>query len=189
MVDGESSGSFFEPERSIVLLGLKHSGKSSVAASLSRRTGMPWEDTDRLICVASGCKSAREVYKTFGKGGFKEFEYQVCFSLSKRLEKERIIVATGGGIADNENALECLGTRADYIYLCESRDVLYNRLMKRGRPAFLPESKTEEAWAWIYKRRHGYYQSLAEFSIDCRDRSVEEIAMEVEKLLLSEGKS
>ncbi len=179
----ESSGimrdkGFTAPSRSIALTGLKHSGKSSVAELLSLRLGMPWEDTDRLICNESGLCSAREVYRSLGEAGFKKMEFRACAALARRAERERIVIATGGGIAENDEALESLSAAADFIYLYETAEVLYQRFMRGGRPAFLPAEGAEEAWRCIYIRRDNTYRQWASLVIDCRGRSPEEVARE-----------
>ncbi len=166
--------------KSIVLFGLKHSGKSSVASCLSRRMGLRCVDTDRLICEEFGFKSAREAFKARGKTGFKDLEYRACVVAAELARRERLIVATGGGIADNSPAMEQLSSFAATIYLRESADVLYERFMRKGRPAFLSEEKPAEEWARIYARRDRLYASRASLIIECSNRSIEEIADEIE---------
>ncbi len=173
------------PSRSVALLGLKHSGKSSVAELLSHRLDIPHVDTDRLICAKSGCVSAREAYRELGKDGFRELEYSVCSDLARRAGAEKMVIATGGGIADNEKALETLSAAADFIYLFESEEILYKRFMEGGRPAFLPEEGAKEAWSRIYSRRDRICRRRASLVIDCRSRSLTEVAESAYEFVMS----
>ncbi len=176
------------PESSIALLGLKHSGKSSVAVRLAERLDLPCVDTDRLLSIESGCAGARDAYKTLGREGFRKMEYRVCGRLARRAARELVVIATGGGIADNEKALDVLSPSVCFVYLRESESVLYERFMGGGRPAFLPEDNTREAWARIYMRRDKCYLRRAFAVIDCRGRSIRQITEEAIGLLVPDGR-
>lgn len=172
-----------EKKRSIALIGLKHSGKSSVAQSLSQSSGRPLIDTDLLICSESGYKSARQAFKMLGESGFKKLEYKVCRKLAVRAAHELLIIATGGGIADNKKAMETLKQVAEFIYLREPADVLYNRFIQNGCPAFLPEKGSREAWANIYDRRDRIYSRRADLTVECDNRAISDIADELKQWL------
>ena len=161
--------------KSPALLGLKHSGKSSVAERLSNRLSLPCLDTDRLVSHEAGCDSARETFKAVGRARFRDLEERVCSKLARRAENERIVLATGGGLADNEEALAILSQEFYLIYLLDSEQVLYDRFMKGGRPAFLPQKNTREAWSQIYRRRDRCCRRWADRIVDCRRRTVAEI--------------
>ncbi len=181
----EKSAGGKAPGSSIALLGLKHSGKSSVAALLARRLAIPCVDTDSLICSGSGCSSARKAYLEQGEAGFKELEFKACEAIARRAAEERMVIATGGGIADNEKALDRLGSCAVFIYLHESEDTLYERFMEGGRPAFLPAVNTREAWSRIYRRRERIYRRRAALTLECRGRGPADVTQEALDLIMS----
>jgi shikimate kinase len=83
-----------------VLLGPKHSGKTAVGRELAALLEMPFFDTDELIEAETG-KSVRALY-TAGQNVFRRHEAAALFAL---LNKQYGVIATGGGIIDNDDAM------------------------------------------------------------------------------------
>ena len=56
--------------KSVILLGIKHCGKSSQSVLLGKKLDFDTYDTDQVIVDMTG-KSAREIYTEFGEESFK----------------------------------------------------------------------------------------------------------------------
>lgn len=83
----------------IILMGIKHCGKSTQGRMLGKDLGAPFYDTDTVIKKISG-KSPREIFLEEGKDGFMEKEKDACFAIAQEIEEKQIkkvVIATGGG--------------------------------------------------------------------------------------------
>ena len=91
--------------KSIILLGIKHSGKSTQGLLLSKELNCPWVDIDEKITELTG-KTPREIYNQQGAAGFMQAEEEACSKIIDEFKNQKIIISTGGGICDNAPALE-----------------------------------------------------------------------------------
>jgi len=80
--------------RSLYLVGMMGSGKSSTGRPLAERLGYGFVDADAVIEQASGCTIA-EIFERDGEAGFRAIETQVLSAISQR---HSLVVATGGGV-------------------------------------------------------------------------------------------
>src|SRR3954468_14139157 len=79
--------------RSLLLVGLPGSGKSTVGRGLARRVGLPFIDSDHAIEQRLGC-SIREYFAREGEAAFRDIEQQVLAEISGGAT---CVLATGGG--------------------------------------------------------------------------------------------
>ena len=80
--------------RSLYLIGIMGSGKTSTGRPLAERLGYGFVDADAVIEQAAGC-SIPEIFQREGEEGFRALEHQVLNSISQR---HSLVVATGGGV-------------------------------------------------------------------------------------------
>ena len=80
--------------RSIYLVGMMGSGKTSTGRPLAERLGYGFVDADAVIEQAAGC-SIPEIFDRDGEAGFRKLESQVLSAISQR---HSLVVATGGGV-------------------------------------------------------------------------------------------
>ena len=80
--------------RSIYLVGMMGSGKTSTGRPLAERLGYGFVDADAVIEQAAGC-SIPEIFERDGEAGFRNLESQVLSAISQR---HSLVVATGGGV-------------------------------------------------------------------------------------------
>ncbi len=76
----------------LVLIGLRGTGKTTVARLLGERLGWSWFDADAEIEAAAG-KSIKRIFADEGERAFREWETKVVAELAGR---ERAILALGG---------------------------------------------------------------------------------------------
>ena len=80
--------------RSLYLVGMMGSGKTSTGRPLAERLGYGFVDADAVIEQAAGC-SIPEIFDRDGETGFRSLESQVLSAISQR---HSLVVATGGGV-------------------------------------------------------------------------------------------
>jgi shikimate kinase len=80
--------------RSLYLVGMMGSGKTSTGRPLAERLGYGFVDADAVIEQAAGC-SIPEIFQRDGEAGFRSLESQVLNAISQR---HSLVVATGGGV-------------------------------------------------------------------------------------------
>ena len=80
--------------RSLYLVGMMGSGKTSTGRPLAERLGYGFVDADAVIEQAAGC-SIPDIFDRDGEAGFRSLESQVISAISQR---HSLVVATGGGV-------------------------------------------------------------------------------------------
>lgn len=120
-----------ENQKSIILLGIKHSGKSTQGKLLAKYFECDFFDTDDEITAETG-KTPRQIYSESGRESFLEAEKNACKNLAdKVLESEkRAVIATGGGICTNPAALEELHKIGIFVFLNSDEETACNRIIR-----------------------------------------------------------
>ena len=80
--------------RSLYLVGMMGSGKTSTGRPLAERLGYGFVDADAVIEQAAGC-SIPDIFDRDGEAGFRSLESQVLSAISQH---HSLVVATGGGV-------------------------------------------------------------------------------------------
>ena len=81
----------------------------------------------------------RQIFKKYGEKYFRQLETETLLKLSKNLDTANFVFACGGGtplLAKNQAILKKLGK---IIYLKVDSDVLLQRIIKDGIPAFFAD--------------------------------------------------
>ena len=80
--------------RSLYLVGMMGSGKTSTGRPLAERLGYGFVDADAVVEQAAGC-TIPDIFENEGEPGFRALESQVLNAISQR---HSLVVATGGGV-------------------------------------------------------------------------------------------
>jgi shikimate kinase len=171
----------------IVLVGPKHSGKTSTGLALAALLEGDFTDLDSFIKERTG-KSPRTLYRE-GPEIFKKAEAEALSALlSCRTEKSSLtVIAIGGGIIDNSEALSLLTGRDPpplLIYLAVSAGTAWERIesaaAKTGElPPFLNTANPRETHRELHERRSAAYQKLAGIRVKCEGKTPEQLATEI----------
>lgn len=78
----------------LYLIGYRGSGKTTVAACLSKELGLPWVDADQQLVLRVG-KSIAQIFSDDGEPAFRNHESETLKLLSQGTAG---IVALGGGV-------------------------------------------------------------------------------------------
>lgn len=120
-----------ENQKSIILLGIKHSGKSTQGKLLAKHFECDFFDTDDEITAETG-KTPRQIYSESGRDAFLEAEKNACKNLAEKVfeSRKRTVIATGGGICTNPAALEALYKTGIFVFLNSDEQTACNRIIR-----------------------------------------------------------
>ena len=180
----------------IILCGIKHCGKSTIGDTLSELLKIPFVDVDTEIENITG-KSCRELYLQDGKEAFMKAEAQACENICKNQNLENAIIATGGGICDNELAIKFLTSsdKSKLYYIDVEEDIAFERIChnkeKTGSwPGWISKDiyddlgKIKEVFHNFYTERTKKYKGLCSRVVPVEkgdSKKAAEYIMEVEK--------
>ena len=146
----------FVPKRSIVLIGMMGSGKSTIGRRLAARLQLPFVDSDEEIEKAADMKIS-EIFSRFGEPYFRDGERRV---ISRLLEKPAQIIATGGGAFMNAETRQLILDKATAIWLDADIDILVDRVSrKEGRPLLVGKDPREVLTQLAAERNPHYAQA------------------------------
>ena len=144
-------------ERSIVLVGLMGSGKSTIGRRLAQRLGMAFADADDEIERAAGM-TISDIFAKFGEAHFRDGERRV---IARLLAGKPHVLATGGGAFVNEetralilNDSLCIWLDADIPTLVERTARRGHRPLLKGRDAGAVLRELAEVRNPIYAQAH-----------------------------------
>jgi shikimate kinase len=166
----------------VILIGPRGSGKTTVAALLAEGLGWTWVDADCVLEQRAG-RSIRDIFAAEGEAGFRLRERAI---LSELCDRERIVIATGGGAVLHPENRERLRGAGTVVWLTADPQTLHQRTSAdaqsaQRRPA-LGQGGIEEVVA-VLAAREPLYRECAHFIVDTAGRSPAEVAAEVLDLL------
>jgi shikimate kinase len=154
--------------RTLLLVGLPGSGKSTVGRSLGRRLGLPFHDSDHVIEQRIGC-SIREFFAREGEERFRDEEQQALADIAAG---PACVLATGGGAVLREANRQMLRQAGHVIYLRCTPEELWRRLHRDTKRPLLQVSDPQGKLRQLFAERDPLYREIAEFIIDTGRPSV-----------------
>ena len=164
--------------RSVVLVGMMGSGKSSIGRRLALRLGIPFSDADAEIERAAGM-SIPDIFSIRGEAEFRSGEARVILRL---LENGPQILATGGGAFMNADTRTAIASKGISVWLNAEFDVLMRRIRRRHDRPLLKTGDPAETVRKLIQERYPIY-ALADLTIESRDVPHEKIVDEIVSLL------
>ena len=164
----------------IFFVGFLGVGKSTLARNLGRLFNRCYVDTDRLVERALG-KTVAEVFSEDGEEYFRDVETAQLALLRMR---KSLLVSCGGGIVERE---ENCGLMHDMGVVVSLDGDLSDSLRQIRRPEKRPDLGTAAHAAELYRHRRPLYEKAADITIDVRNRTFEQVALDSGKLLWERG--
>lgn len=195
--DSLYNGKMDNKTESVILVGIKHCGKTTQGKRVASRLNIPFFDTDQLISQNEGF-SAREIYLAKGKSGFMEAEYNACRKLVAELSGTAAVIATGGGICDNPQAVEELKRVGKVVFLESDEKTAADRIIREAvfsdggikeLPAYIAkenpttEQQVRNIFHDFYERRTKAYSSIADVTVKMMNATKEENTANILKAL------
>lgn len=159
--------------RSVVLVGMMGSGKSTVGRRLAIRLGLPFVDADTEIETAAGM-SIPDIFATHGEPHFRDGEARV---ISRLLEAGPHVLATGGGAYMRDDTRDNIRQHAVSIWLRAEADVILRRVKRRNDRPLLKTADPGATIRNLIALRDPVYQG-AQLHIHSRDVPHEKIVDE-----------
>lgn len=161
-----------EPPLTLVLVGPMAAGKTSVGRKVARMLDVPFTDTDKRIAAAHG--PIPEIFASRGEQHFRELERDAVAAA----------VAEGGVISLGGGAVIDAGTRAllhrhPVVFLTVSAEAVERRIGGAGRPLLAGEENPVERWRNIFEQRRGWYEEVADLTVDTSRRPMRALAEQI----------
>jgi shikimate kinase len=168
--------------RSIALIGMTGSGKSSIGRRLAPRVGLPFVDADAEIEKADGMPIS-EIFAKHGEPYFRDGEARV---IARLLDEGPSVIATGGGALMNTSTRELVRHRAIAVWLKAEIPVLMRRVRRKSDRPLLKNKDPEATLQQLLAEREPIY-AQADIVVTSRegphDAVVDTIVAELEQRL------
>lgn len=164
------------------------SGKSTIGPILANVLGWEFYDLDKVIINKEGITIV-EIFEKEGEEYFRNIEREFLISLSN---KEKSVIALGGGTISNQTNLDIVKNSGILVYLKVTPEILYKRLKNKiDRPLFknlVLGEKSEDEFVQrietLLKNREIYYQQ-ADLIINTDETKVGYTVDKIAKQILS----
>ena len=182
---------------SIILMGIKHCGKSTQGRIISKKLSVPFFDTDDVVFEMTG-KTPRQIYTELGNEGFQEAEEKACSFLLEKINssaEKNAVIATGGGICGNKKALDVLKKIGTFVFLKTPESIASFRVLREisvaqdgtllNVPAFIAKKNprsvadAKKIFHDFFIERECIYEQLADVVIDMSSSSKEANAAKI----------
>lgn len=159
-------------KNNITLIGMPGAGKSTVGVVLAKMAGYHFLDSDLVIQEQTG-KLLHELIEQYGRKGFLELEGKINTSLNV----ENTVIATGGSVVYEEDAMQHLSKISKIVYIKLSYEELKQRLGSLSqRGVVLKEGETLKE---LYEERAALYEKYAEITVDTERMGIQDAAKKI----------
>jgi shikimate kinase len=151
-------------DRTLVLVGLMGSGKSTIGRRLAARLGLEFVDADDEIEAAAGC-SIPDIFELHGEAAFRDGERKV---IKRLLDGPVRVLATGGGAFMNSETRALIRQKSLSLWLRAELDVLVSRTGRRDTRPLLNQGDPVETLTRLISERYPIY-AQADITVDTDD--------------------
>lgn len=157
----------YEKRRSIILIGMPTSGKTSIGSVLAERSGRRFIDMDEELVKRLGMPIS-DCFEKYGEAYFRREESRLAEELSTG---GNLVVSTGGGIIKNRDNMRCLSASGLVVWIRRKMEDLFPS-------ADRPLSSSREAVRKLYEERKDLYALYSDMTIE-NNGTVEEAAEKI----------
>ncbi len=165
-------------EAPLFLIGMRGSGKSTIARLVAHELGWSWLDADDELEKRYG-RSIRAIFSAEGEASFREKESAVLAQLCRL---PRHVIATGGGIVLREPNRALLRSSGRIVWLTADIETLWQRVQADSatterRPPLTVGGRAE--MEEIIHLREPLYRQCADYVVSTTGRDPNDIAAEI----------
>ena len=157
--------------KTVVLVGMMGSGKTSVGRRLAKALGWPFQDADWAIEDAAGT-SITNIFAEIGEAEFRQRERQVIARVIDEQQKQ--VLALGGGSFVTDETRNLIKKRAISIWLDTDIDILVKRTGRRNDRPLLSKGDPRTILTNLLDERCATYAE-ADITIDGGSGSLNEV--------------
>jgi len=139
--------------KSIALIGLMGSGKTTIGVRLARRLGLPFVDSDAEIEIAAG-HTVNEIFEKFGEEDFRVGERKV---IDRLISDKPSILGTGGGAYMDRETRKRLNKKTITVWLKADIKSLVERTGRRNTRPLLKQGNPQEILTRLARQRYPVY--------------------------------
>ena len=172
--------------RSIVLIGLTGSGKTTVGKRLAKQFDCRFVDTDDVVIATTG-SSVREIFELEGEPAFRAHESKALESILAD-DVPKVIAAAGGVVLAEQNRRAIQNSKSHVVWLDAEPANLLKRISNGSHRPLLDDNPSATLVAMSVERR-GLYAELANLRVDANGRDINEIVKVVFNYLIDQETS
>ncbi|NNJ24505.1 shikimate kinase [Alienimonas chondri] len=146
----------------VSLVGARGSGKSTIGRMVAEELGRNFADADEEIVRVSG-RSIPEFFETHCEVAFRLLEAEVIKAL---LERDDLVLATGGGAVLMEETRQRLAAAGPVIYLQADAATLHARVGSDPNRPPLTDLPAAEEMAAVLNAREAFYRDASTVVVD-----------------------
>lgn len=147
----------------VVVIGMRGAGKTTVSGEAAKRLGFNFTDLDELITSINGGKLPPQLVEEQGWEGFRRLEMQALEQALNAGEGRPGVIACGGGIIETSEGLERLEQHWPVVMIDRHIDDIVNYLEMKAGAAAPQRASLGEHPRDTYKRRLPRYLRCADF--------------------------
>jgi len=159
-------------DTNVILIGMCGVGKSTVGVILAKMMSRYFLDSDVFVQAIQD-RDLQQIIDTEGLEAFCkiEEEYVTC------IDVKNAVIATGGSVVYSPRAMQHLADIGIIIHLDLDFDTIRQRVTDLyARGVVMEKGQTLKS---LYEKRHRLYQEYAQLTIDCANKTHEQIAEEI----------
>ncbi|MGH7800594.1 MAG: shikimate kinase [Thermodesulfobacteriota bacterium] len=166
--------------QNIFLIGFMGAGKTTVGKILAKKLKLTFIDLDEVIEKELNL-TIQEIFSRYGEDFFRDAETKALRSIA---DKDRHVVAAGGGVVLRKENWQIMKANGFTVYLRAPAEVLWSRVKNNtSRPLLQVENPFERVCELLSKRIPLYEK--ADFSVDTENISPEGVAEKIREEMKS----
>jgi shikimate kinase len=158
--------------KNVVLIGMPGAGKSTIGVILAKALSKKFIDTDLLIQNRLNM-SLQDIIDNHGYMELRRIEEDVI----RAMDAIDSVIATGGSAVYSGKAMEHLSQGGKIVYLENDIKTLLGRIPDFENRGLA--KKENQSFKDLFKERESLYRKYGEITIDCKNKTHDDIAKEI----------
>jgi shikimate kinase len=160
---------------------MKSCGKTTLGRLLAETMGIPFLDADTELEKTHRQETGevftfRQIYKHYGAAYFRALETRTLQHIAQDAANMNFVFACGGQTPLHEENQEILVALGTVIFLHVEKDILLQRILAHGIPAFFPYvDDPERSLHELLMERVPMYKKLAAITVDASKGTAREV--------------
>lgn len=159
----------------IFLVGMPGAGKTTIGRTLAKRLNMTFADSDNELMVRTGVSIAT-IFEIEGETGFRVRE---SVTLAELVQRDGLVLATGGGTVLTPENRRLLKENATVIYLRATLGDLWQRTHRDVNRPLLQTEDPRATLEALLRTRDPLYREVAHFIVDTGTQSVARLTTDI----------